>query len=782
MMKRLAIISAGVAAMVACGGPSDTVILSEPDSPFIAFNIWVKAGSQNDPAGKEGLAALTANLLSDGATEQDSYEAILEKLYPMAAGYGYNVDKEMTVFRGRIHRDNLDTYYELFRNSLLSPAFRQEDFDRVKSQRMNFLERSRRFSRDEELSKELLFTTAYTGTPYEHPEEGYVESVRSITLDDVRDFYNTYYINSNVVVGVGGGYAVGFPQQVRADMNTLPEGTVAAVPAPEPAMPDGFKVLIVEKETDATAISLGFPISLVRGDPDFFALMAVNSWFGEHRNSYSHLYQVIREARGMNYGDYSYIEAYPLGYTTQVPPTNVARRSHLFEIWIRPISLTAPGNLHERTLFATRAALRELKDLVDNGMDPDTVEATRQFLRNYTVNWGSTITRRLAYAIDDEFYSFPGDGYLNAIRPGLEELTADRVQAAIERHLQYDNMYIIFITADAEGMKQKLLSGVATPITYAGERSAEHMAEDELIASFPIPVDEDDITIIGINEVRDQRGIRAALTPISRSSSEKAGEHQARRLFLAHQGEPPATLHEAGSSVTSNSFSLRATVANDSNFTFICTTNLRSSSLNHTRASASSENSNPPSGIVGWTVAIGPRSCRRRRLGLAQLPLNRQHRACECRPSCWQSRLHAARSCSRARAAASPTQSRHRGATYASSRASSFRAGWCKAVRTTTSRPHGRTLSRRWYCCTRATTRRRAASSTSSVVFSNRREPDSAACRRAGTPSPRCQWRRAISRTTTTIGSATVGVCCSRFSITACPPGIASDTHHSRTR
>jgi zinc protease len=420
----------------------------------------------------------------------------------MAAGYGYNVDKEMTVFRGRIHRDNLDTYYELFRNSLLSPAFRQEDFDRVKSQRMNFLERSRRFSRDEELSKELLFTTAYAGTPYEHPEEGYVESVRSITLDDVRGFYDTYYINSNVVVGVGGGYAVGFPQQVRADMNTLPQGTVAAVPAPEPAMPDGFKVLIVEKETDATAISLGFPISLVRGDPDFFALMAVNSWFGEHRNSFSHLYQVIREARGMNYGDYSYIEAYPLGYTTQVPPTNVARRSHLFEIWIRPISLTAPGNLHERTLFATRAALRELKDLVDNGMDPDTVEATRQFLRNYTVNWGSTITRRLAYAIDDEFYSFPGDGYLNAIRPGLEELTADRVQAAIERHLQYDNMYIIFITADAEGMKQKLLSGVATPITYAGERSAEHMAEDELIASFPIPVDEDDITIIGINEVQ----------------------------------------------------------------------------------------------------------------------------------------------------------------------------------------------------------------------------------------------------------------------------------------
>lgn len=504
-MKRMALISAGLMVMVACGGSKDTITLEEPDSPFIAFNVWVKAGSQDDPQGKEGLAALTASLLSDGSTTQDSYEAILEKLYPMAAGYGYNVDKEMTVFRGRIHRDNLETYYDLFRNALLSPAFKQEDFDRVKSQTMNYLERSRRFSRDEELSKELLFSIVYAGTPYEHPEEGYVESVRSITLDDVREFYDTYFTSNNIVVGVGGGYESDFAQRVRTDFDGLPVGTVTSQPAPNPSMPDGIKVLIVEKQTDATAISLGFPISLVRGDPDFFALMAANSWFGEHRNSFSHLYQVIREARGMNYGDYSYIEAYPRGFTTQVPPTNVARRHHLFEIWIRPISLTAPGTLHDRTLFATRAALRELKHLVDNGLPADTVETIKQFLRNYTVNWGSTITRRLAYAVDDEFYGYPGDGYLKAMRPGFAALTDDDVNAAISRHLQYDNIYIVFVTADAEGMKQKLLSGIATSITYAGEQSAAHMAEDELIANFPIPVQEDDITIIGINDVFERR-------------------------------------------------------------------------------------------------------------------------------------------------------------------------------------------------------------------------------------------------------------------------------------
>ena len=93
----------------------------------------------------EGLAALTAAMISDGSTTEDSYEAILAKLYPMAAGYGYTVDKEMTTFTGRVHRDNLEDYYTLFSNALLRPAFSQEDFDRIKSQTLNYLERGRRY-------------------------------------------------------------------------------------------------------------------------------------------------------------------------------------------------------------------------------------------------------------------------------------------------------------------------------------------------------------------------------------------------------------------------------------------------------------------------------------------------------------------------------------------------------------------------------------------------------------------------------------------------------------
>ncbi len=476
------------------------VTLPEPESPYIAFNIWIKSGSTADPEGKEGLAALTASLLEDGSTLEDSYEKIIEKLYPMAAGYTSSVDKEMTVFRGFVHRDNLDEYYGLFKNAILAPAWKEEDFNRIKIQTMSYLEQSRRFSSDEELGKELLSRELFLGTAYEHPEEGYVQSVKAIGLEDVKGFYAQNYVLGNVVVGLGGGYPDGFVERVRKDFSALPDGQVTReTVSPKPV--EGLNVLIVEKNTKATAISLGFPVSLLRSHSDFYAMMVANSWLGEHRNSASHLYQVIRDTRGMNYGDYSYIEAYPMGHTRNMPPANVSRSLQFFQIWIRPVSLLKPDDLHDRALFATRAALRELKALVDGGMTEETFETTRGFLKNYTVNYGSTVSRRLGYRIDDEFYNIPDPGHLALIRPELEKLSLDGVNAAIRKHLQLDNMWLIFITKDAEGLKKKLLGGEPTPISYPGEQPEAVLNEDKEIAAFPIPVQEENVHIININEV-----------------------------------------------------------------------------------------------------------------------------------------------------------------------------------------------------------------------------------------------------------------------------------------
>ena len=133
---------------------------------------------------------------------------------------------------------------------------------------------------------------------------------------------------------------------------------------------DGRHVTIVEKDCNATAISMGFPIDVLRGSKDWYALALANCWLGQHRNQNGHLYQVIREARGLNYGDYSYIEHFPNAGGLFVPPTNVCRSRQIFEIWIRPVPNAARH-------FALRAALRELQKFVDHGMTEERVPARR---------------------------------------------------------------------------------------------------------------------------------------------------------------------------------------------------------------------------------------------------------------------------------------------------------------------------------------------------------------------------------------------------------------------
>ncbi|HUP22609.1 MAG TPA: pitrilysin family protein [Thermoanaerobaculia bacterium] len=503
-----------------------TVTFPEAASPFVAFDVWVRVGSQHDPAGKEGLAVLTAALLAAGSSQDDPYPSILEQLYPMAADYSAFVDKEMTTFRGVVHRDNLDGYYRLLRNAILRPAFAAEDFERVKRQQLDYVERGRRFQRDEELSKELLFAMAYRGTPYAHPEEGTVRSVRGLTLDDARDFYRRHYTRDSVVVGIGGGYPEGFPARARTDFDALPPGEVPAVPPPQPRRPAGIEVLIVEKDTDATAISLGFPIDVVRGDDDYWPLFLAASWLGEHRSSFGRLYQVLREQRGMNYGDYAYVEAFPLGFTTMDRPINVARRSQLFEVWIRPVSGTGGENgddLHDRALFATRAALREVGRLADGGVPAEQVERTKTYLGNNAVTFGATLLRRLGFAIDDAFYGLPDPGFLRSVRERVGALDTEAVAGAVGRHLRSDGLYLVFVTRDAAALREKLLAGEPTPIRYAGEQPPEVLAEDNEIASSRLAVTADAIEIVDISGVFEGDGPAAAEATADESRGTSAG-------------------------------------------------------------------------------------------------------------------------------------------------------------------------------------------------------------------------------------------------------------------
>ncbi len=461
-------------------------------SPLVTFRIVFMTGAAADPKGKEGVAALTAAMLSEGGSAKMSYEQIVEAMYPMATSFRSQVDKEMTVFAGTTHIDNLDQYYGLISQMLLEPGFKSDDFTRLRTDAINFLKVSLRESNDEELGKEYLYNIIYDGHDYEHHNVGTVSSLEKLTLDDVRSFYKTNYTQANMVLGLAGGYPKDFPEKVQGDFAKLPSGQEHKARFEPPQLEPGLHISILRRETRATALSLGFPINVTRADKDWPALALVASYFGQHRSSNGYLYQRLREARGLNYGDYAYIEYFPRGMFQFTPDPNLGRTTQIFQIWIRPVT---PENGH----FVLRAALYEYDQLVREGMSKEAFEATRAFLVKYNNILTQTQDAQLGYALDSRYYHIPD--YVSYMGGQLAKLTLEEVNNAIRKYLKSDAMRIVIITKDAEGLREAIISNRPSPITYNSPKPKEITDEDKVIENYKVDVKPEDVVIVPAEKV-----------------------------------------------------------------------------------------------------------------------------------------------------------------------------------------------------------------------------------------------------------------------------------------
>src|SRR5260221_2429797 len=471
---------------------TNTVLLPTR-SPLVTFRILFMTGSAYDPRGKEGLASLTAAMLADGGSRSKTFSEITNAMYPMATSFEWQVDKEMTVFSGSTHIDNLDKYYSLIREMLLDPGFRDDDFKRLKEDAINYLKTSLRGGNDEEFGKEVLYTMIYPSShAYGHQNMGAIGALEKMTIKDVRDFYQANFTQANLVIGLAGGYPERFPAQVQADFAKLPKGSAHGIKRSRPVQTPGTRIEIVQRETRSTAVSLGFPINVTRPNKDWPALAVVASYFGQHRSSNSYLYQRLREARGLNYGDYAYIEYFPRGMFQFEPDPNLGRQQQVFQIWIRPVE---PQNGH----FVLRAALYEYDRLVREGMSKEAFESTREFLSKYVNVLTATQDAQLGYALDSRYYHIAD--FPTYMREQLAKLTLDDVNRAIKLYMRSDAMRIAVVTKDAEGLRDAILGNKPSPITYNAPKPKEITDEDNVIEAYKIVVKPADVTIVPVEKM-----------------------------------------------------------------------------------------------------------------------------------------------------------------------------------------------------------------------------------------------------------------------------------------
>jgi zinc protease len=477
------------AAAPGTAAPIETVALPNASSPLVAVQLRFDVGSIHDPAGKEGLAALTALMIGQAGTQKRSYTDLLEALYPMAAGVEASTDREVTVIGGLVHRDRLADYTALLEEALLHPGFSKEDFDRNKDQLSSVLSSSMR-SNDERLGLELLQQKIFQGHPYGHSPVGTVEGLKSITLDDVKRFYQEHYTQANLMLGVAGGYPSDYVAKLTQDLSVLPAGQKGRAPLPPAPKVQGHNFTLVEKQTGSVGINIGYPLPITRADADYYPLMVANSFLGEHRTFNGRLMNELRGDRGLNYGDYSYIEYLVSPPNVTTPPPNAPRREQYFSVWIRPV---VPGDAQ----FALRAGLYEVQRLRDQGMTEADFNLTRDFVLNYSKLWAQSPQDRLGYAMDSKFYGMPY--YIDEIQARLPKLTVAGVNAVIKKYLSTDNYEAVMVATNAQQLKDTLQKDEPSPKTYTGQVDAKVTAGDKIIV--PLKVQPTKIDVVPVAEV-----------------------------------------------------------------------------------------------------------------------------------------------------------------------------------------------------------------------------------------------------------------------------------------
>ncbi|MCW8995092.1 MAG: insulinase family protein [Psychromonas sp.] len=480
----------------------EVVELKQPNSAKLIVKFMFKNGSICDPQGKEGLTYTTSQLITQGGTGELTFGDIQDKIYPMAANYYSSVDKEVTIFTFEFHKDWMDQFYPIMIGLITNPSLSQADFDRVKVNQQAYVDQIIRASSDEEYSKKALEDFLFRGTNYQHMIQGKSASVASITLDDVKNYYKNYFTKNNLMIGIAGNYPESFLEKLKSDISKLPDTNPEIPSAPVVKMPDGIDIEIIAKDgAFGSAIFAGYPLSITRADDDFAALMVANSYLGEHRKSYGKLYQMIREERSMNYGDYSYIEWYDNGGQNMLPPSGVPRHSNYFALWIRPVQIAKQLKMQYEELkdvnighahFALRMALREMDKMIKNGISQEDFEATRAFLQSYIKLYIKSPEEQLGYLMDSKMYG--RDNYIEELGNSLSKLTLDDVNNAIKRYMQIDNMKITIVTdvSEAEPLAESLRNNSPSPMSYSNLVKSglpeDVLAEDATTENFNLNV------------------------------------------------------------------------------------------------------------------------------------------------------------------------------------------------------------------------------------------------------------------------------------------------------
>lgn len=271
-------------------------LVREPAIPIIALQAAWRGGSSSDPAGKEGLATLTADLLTEGAGELNA-DQFQDAMREKAISLSFSADRDYLTLGLRTLTDHRDRAFELLRMAMTQPRFDEEPVARLRARALVSWQRSR--SNPNTLAGERFAQRAFGDHPYGRRSSPTADSLEKIAATDFAGFTRRALARDNLLIGVVGDIT---PQDlallVDDSFGRLPAKADLPLPATivphTPTAPE-----IIQFPNPQSIVLFGGP-GLLRQDPDWYAATVLNNALGGGSMS-SRLFEEVREKRGLVY-------------------------------------------------------------------------------------------------------------------------------------------------------------------------------------------------------------------------------------------------------------------------------------------------------------------------------------------------------------------------------------------------------------------------------------------------------------------------------------------------
>jgi zinc protease len=401
--------------------------------PLATIIAVVEAGASSEPVGKEGVAALTARLLPEGAAGLDG-AALTDRFERIGTSVESHADWDVAAVTLTALTQQLPEALALVRDLLRAPEFPSREVARLKEERL--AELLQQLAEPRGLADNQFARALYEpGARYALPVDGDAASVRGLTRDDVLAFYTARYRPAATTLIVAGDVTMA---HISALTDELFGDWTGARPTPAPPGVDaaqrGLLTRVVAKvDAPQSELRVGH-VGLPRRAHDYFDAMVMNAVLGGLFSSRINLN--LREAHGYTYGAFSAFE------------------------WRRAAGpfLVSTAVKSEVTADAVREILNEIERMRTEEIDAEELTLATSYLDGvFPIRYETTsaIAAALANLV---IHELPED-YYDRYRERVRAVSTGGVLRAAQAHLHPDQLRIV-VVGDPEVVAQPL-GGVA---------------------------------------------------------------------------------------------------------------------------------------------------------------------------------------------------------------------------------------------------------------------------------------------------------------------------------